>query len=279
MSPVQNTVTVVLTSPLSETKPLKKHFQQKGMNVICMPSFKIVQHHHHESLLLQQLIRLKATPQKAILCTSKRAVMRLLQVIKTHGHHQNLLDSWELLSIGKQTSQYITKQRLHLSKQANNPSQEGMVNLISKTPYQALLWPRAMHVRLVLPSHIKIHNLPCTSVILYETRPVNMHLTSLARHSPQAIVFGSSRSVETFFTQYNKQVHPPVLPLIVAVGPITAARVEQHGYRCCYPPHQTSFEAVSHLIQKLLSPSFGSAPSNEVKKKQSSHGEREETKK
>ena len=247
---------VVVTRAREQASGLAAQLADLGADVIQFPTIDI-----HP---LDDYSRVDATLARLgdyqwLVFTSVNGVKHFWKRMALHSMDTRALHGLKVAAIGPATADALRERGVSPDFIPERYVAEGIVEGMLKLGMkgQAVLLPRALEAREVLPEELQKAGATVDVLPVYETRPAGAKkdtvLERLAEGRIHCVTFGSSSTVENFLSLVpadTLRAHPEVQ--LAAIGPVTAKTLEKHGLPCHIQPEEYTIPALVEELKAKL---------------------------
>lgn len=199
-----------------------------------------------------------------VIFTSSYGVIHMLKRMAQRGIPATRLESIRLCAVGPATAATLREAGLEPALVPDEYVAEGIVRAF-KTRYpartdmarQRILLPRAAKAREILPKALGEAGAAVDAADCYENAPAEVDpavVASLRSEPPDLIVFTSSLAVRNFVRLLGEDEGSRIVSaaVVAALGPITAATVEEYGKGPEILPRESTVGALLEAIREYF---------------------------
>lgn len=246
--------TIAVTRAREQASGMASQLMELGAEVIQFPTIAI---HALDDYTPVDTVLDELGSYDWIVFTSVNGVHWFWQRLENRQLDSRALHGLRVAAMGSATANELKRHGIHPDFVPDTYIAESMAEgLIQKDIQgQKILIPRACEAREILPQVLSKAGADVRVLPLYKTVPAVSQretvLQRLAEGTLDVITFGSSSTVDNFFTAIPASaIHSsPAVPKMACIGPVTAKTLHKYGFTCDIQPDTYTIPA---LVQAVL---------------------------
>ncbi len=241
---------VLVTRALEQAAVLVHALNEAGAEAIELPAIEIVAQVDRRALS-QAFARLEASDYGWVIFSSVNGVDIFFQELRRAGRDARAIGRARVCAIGPATAIALSERGVHADLVPERYLAEGVVEALAERDIagQRALWPRARGTRRALVTGLQRLGATVDEVPLYSAalpKEVDEEAMSRLRAGEvDVITFASPSAVRNLLKMLGDDKKALEKPLIVCIGPVTAAAARRAGLR-------VDVEAAEYTIEGLL---------------------------
>jgi len=256
--------TVVVTRSRETASEFAASLRRLGAEVVEFPTIETVAPRSYAALD-RAIARLRAPAGKSfdwIIFTSAMGVESFVERLKSRGRDIRELGRASIAAIGPATAARLADYGLHAAAVPDEYRAEQIIPAIGikRVAGKRFLIPRAEVAREALPEILRdkgakeVEVVPAYRTVKPKGAPIERMSELIAAGSIDLVTFTSSSTVTNFCELVGA---PASLLKAAAIGPITAATAEDHGFEVVVTPAKYTIAALTEAIREYFAPANG----------------------
>jgi uroporphyrinogen III methyltransferase/synthase len=241
---------VVVTRAREQASELAARLQAQGAATVEVPAIEIRDAGpSHGAALAAAVGRMAAGEYEWVVLTSPNGARRLLDAVRDAGRDARAFAGARLAAIGPGTAEALAAGNLVVDLVPPRFVAESLLEAFPQRGSRGglVLLVRAAVARDVLPDGLRARGWEVDVVEAYRTEPAPMtEEQAAAVAGADVVTFTSSSTVTNFLAALGDRPKPPV---VVVIGPVTAATAREHGLS---PDVEAEVHTIEGLVEALV---------------------------
>jgi uroporphyrinogen-III synthase len=247
--------TILVTRSAEQSSEFRAQLEMRGASVLCVPTIEIVD---PDSWQACDNIIWKLVEYQAVCFTSKNAVIKLLQRIRTiRPQALDMLSTRNIYAVGEKTQSALESAGFSVTATPKNASAEELAKLFQAHNIRGekILFPKSNIARDILPEQLRTLGAIVEEVVVYKTViPKTENLETIRNlmsdRKIDIITFFSPSSVWNFAEMIGTELLQNIN--VAVIGPTTAKAVKEIGIEPVVVAKISTSEGLIQEIERFL---------------------------